>query len=75
MDLNGDIDAFIDVRDEIVRYSLTAHHLRFFVTRFIPEVAIHSKSQDERIVRGHYDRGDDFFGAFLGERMVRSLRG
>ena len=36
----------------------------------IPEVAIHSKAQDERIVREHYDRGDDFFEAFLGERMV-----
>jgi cyclopropane fatty-acyl-phospholipid synthase-like methyltransferase len=36
----------------------------------IPEVAIHSKSQDKRIVREHYDRGDDFFEAFLGERMV-----
>jgi cyclopropane fatty-acyl-phospholipid synthase-like methyltransferase len=36
----------------------------------IPEVAIHSLAQDRRIVREHYDRGDDFFEAFLGERMV-----
>src|SRR5206468_2142615 len=42
----------------------------FFFTRFIPEVAIHSKAQDERIVREHYDRGNDFFSAFLGERMI-----
>ena len=40
------------------------------VTNFVPEVAIHSKSQDERIVREHYDRGNDFFGWFLGERMI-----
>jgi len=65
-----DMDAFLDARRELVSYALTKQHLEFFVTRFIPEVAIHSKEQDERIVREHYDRGDDFFDAFLGERMV-----
>jgi cyclopropane fatty-acyl-phospholipid synthase-like methyltransferase len=65
-----DMDAFLDARRDLVNYTLTKHHLHFFLTRFIPEVAIHSKAQDERIVREHYDRGDDFFEAFLGDRMV-----
>ena len=65
-----DMDAFLDARDGVVTYTLTKHHAEFFFTRFIPEVAIHSKAQDKRIVREHYDRGDDFFAAFLGERMV-----
>ncbi len=65
-----DMDAFLEARQRIVSYTLTKHHAEFLFTRFIPEVAIHSKSQDERIVREHYDRGDDFFEAFLGERMV-----
>jgi sphingolipid C9-methyltransferase len=65
-----DIDLFLDARRELVNYSLTKHNFEFFFTRFIPEVAIHSKAQDKRIVREHYDRGDDFFEAFLGERMV-----
>ncbi len=65
-----DMDAFLNDRDLLVKYTLTPDHFRFFFTRFIPEVAIHSKDQDERIVRSHYDRGDDFFEAFLGERMV-----
>jgi cyclopropane fatty-acyl-phospholipid synthase-like methyltransferase len=65
-----DIDAFLDARRDVVSYTLTKHNFEFLVTRFIPEVAIHSKSQDKRIVREHYDRGDDFFEAFLGERMV-----
>ena len=65
-----DMDAFLDARNEHVTYTLTRHHFEFFFTRFIPEVTIHSKQQDERIVRDHYDRGDDFFDAFLGERMV-----
>jgi cyclopropane fatty-acyl-phospholipid synthase-like methyltransferase len=65
-----DMDAFLDARSDLVTYTLTKHNFEFFFTRFIPEVAIHSKSQDKRIVREHYDRGDDFFEAFLGERMV-----
>jgi sphingolipid C9-methyltransferase len=65
-----DMDALLDVRRDIVTYNLTKHNVEFFFTRFIPEAAIHSKSQDERIVREHYDRGDDFFEAFLGDRMV-----
>ncbi|MBX3189971.1 MAG: class I SAM-dependent methyltransferase [Labilithrix sp.] len=62
--------AFLDERDRYVTYGITAEHFRFFFSNFIPEVTIHSKAQDERIVRGHYDRGNDFFGWFLGERMI-----
>jgi sphingolipid C9-methyltransferase len=70
LDIPGDLYAFLSQRDLFVSYNITPEHLKFFVTRFIPEVAIHSKAQDERIVREHYDRGNDFFEAFLGERMV-----
>jgi cyclopropane fatty-acyl-phospholipid synthase-like methyltransferase len=65
-----DMDAFIEARSSLVTFNLTADHVKFFVTRMIPEVAIHSLAQDKRIVREHYDRGDDFFEAFLGDRMV-----
>jgi sphingolipid C9-methyltransferase len=70
LDIPGDIYAFLRQRNDFVKYSLTTDHLRWAVTNFIPEVVIHSKSQDRRIVREHYDRGNDFFGWFLGERMV-----
>jgi cyclopropane fatty-acyl-phospholipid synthase-like methyltransferase len=65
-----DIDALLDARGELVTFTLTPAHVKFLVTRMIPEWLIHSKSQDRRIVRDHYDRGDDFFEAFLGETMV-----
>ena len=52
-----DMDAFLDARGDLVKYTLTEDHVKFFFTRMIPEVAIHSKAQDERIVRDHYDRG------------------
>jgi cyclopropane fatty-acyl-phospholipid synthase-like methyltransferase len=70
LDIPGDIYAFLRKRNDFVKYTLTTEHLRWAVTNFIPEVAIHSKAQDRRIVREHYDRGNDFFGWFLGERMV-----
>ncbi|HEY8074446.1 MAG TPA: class I SAM-dependent methyltransferase [Labilithrix sp.] len=70
VDIVGDIYEFLDERDKFVSYSVTWEHIRWFFTNFVPEVTIHSKAQDERIVRGHYDRGNDFFGAFLGDRMV-----
>ena len=70
VDIPGDLNKFLDDRADLVKYTITNDHLKFFFTRFIPEVAIHSKAQDQRIVREHYDRGDDFFNAFLGDRMV-----
>ena len=70
IDINGDFEEFMACRGNYFDYTYTPHHVKFFVTRFIPEVAIHSKKQDERIVREHYDRGNDFFASFLGPRMV-----
>jgi len=70
IDINGDFEQFMESRGNYFNYDLTAHHFNFLFSRFIPEVLIHSKKQDERIVREHYDRGNDFFAAFLGPRMV-----
>jgi sphingolipid C9-methyltransferase len=65
-----DLAAFLDARSRLVDFRITSGHLRFLVTRMLPEWLIHSKSQDQRIVREHYDRGDDFFQAFLGDSMI-----
>jgi sphingolipid C9-methyltransferase len=70
IDIQGDFRDLIQHRDAVVDYSLVADHFKFVFTRFLPEVAIHSQAQDIRIGRAHYDRGNDFFGAFLGPRMV-----
>jgi sphingolipid C9-methyltransferase len=70
IDIPGDIYEFLRKRDDLVTFRLTKDHFKWAVTNFIPEVTIHSKSQDQRIVREHYDRGNDFFGWFLGEVMV-----
>ena len=70
VDIPGDIYDFLAERDHYVKYEITSEHVKFLFKNFIPEATIHSKNQDRRIVRAHYDRGDDFFRAFLGDRMV-----
>jgi cyclopropane fatty-acyl-phospholipid synthase-like methyltransferase len=70
IDIPGDIFGLLRNRNLFVKYKLTWQHLRWAVTNFVWEATIHSKRQDRRIVREHYDRGNDFFGWFLGERMV-----
>jgi cyclopropane fatty-acyl-phospholipid synthase-like methyltransferase len=70
LDIVGDFRAFIRERNDVVGYSFVADHFKFLFTNFLPEVLIHSKAQDVRIAREHYDRGNDFFGWFLGPRMI-----
>ena len=50
LDIEGNIFDFMRSRNEFVKYKLTTGHLKWVITNFIPEVAIHSKKQDTRIV-------------------------
>ncbi len=63
-------DEFFNTRHETMSFRLTEGHVKWALTNFLPEVAIHSKSQDGRIVAEHYNRGNDFFEWCLGEAMV-----
>jgi cyclopropane fatty-acyl-phospholipid synthase-like methyltransferase len=63
-------EPFFDSRHEAVAFQLTPDHFKWAATNFFPEVLIHSKDQDSRVVGEHYNRGNDFFGWFLGEAMV-----
>lgn len=70
IDVVGDFKDLMKHKNEVWEYDFTADHWKFFFTRFIPEVALHTKAQDERIVRTHYDNKNDLFNWFLGPRMV-----
>lgn len=70
VDIPGDIYALLADRHDVVKHPFTQEHVKYFLTKFVPEFAVHSKNLDQQLVRWHYDRGDDFFASFLGPRMV-----
>lgn len=67
---NGDALDVLEYRHDWAQFSFTLSLFRFFLLGMIPEVIMHTRSQDEEQVRDHYDRGDDFYSWFLGPRMV-----
>ncbi|MCJ1339982.1 Sphingolipid C9-methyltransferase 2 [Bachmanniomyces sp. S44760] len=70
VDFKGDALDVMEYRHDWANFKFTFSLFRFFLTGMIPEVIMHTRSQDEEQVRDHYDRGDDFYGWFLGPRMI-----
>lgn len=70
VDFNGDCLEVMEYRHDWANFRFTLSLFWFFLTGMIPEVIMHTRSQDEEQVRDHYDRGDDFYSWFLGPRMI-----
>lgn len=70
VDFNGDALEVMEYRHDWANFRFTLSLFWFFLTGMMPEVIMHTRSQDEEQVRDHYDRGDDFYGWFLGPRMI-----
>jgi len=71
VDFKGDIlNDVLYRRYEFSNFVITMGHVKFFVMQFLPELIKHTKKQDNEQVTEHYDRGNDFYKAFLGETMV-----
>jgi cyclopropane fatty-acyl-phospholipid synthase-like methyltransferase len=68
--VSGDLQAFLRRKEEMLNYRLTWQQMKFLVGGFIPSVLIHTQAADRKTVTGHYDRGNDFFNAFLGDIMI-----
>ena len=66
----GDCLEAMEFRHDWASFRFTISLFKYFLFGMLPEVLVHSRSQDEEQVRDHYDRGDDFYGWFLGERMI-----
>jgi len=60
----------LEYRHDWASFVMTWPLFHYVFTRLIPEVVLHTTSQDEEQVRDHYDRGDDFYAWFLGPRMI-----
>jgi cyclopropane fatty-acyl-phospholipid synthase-like methyltransferase len=59
-----------EARHQTLSFRITESHVKWALSNWLPEVLLHSRRQDSRIVGDHYNRGNDFFGWFLGEAMV-----
>ncbi|MCJ1377389.1 Sphingolipid C9-methyltransferase 2 [Xylographa soralifera] len=70
VDFKGDALEAMEYRHDWANFRFTFALFRFFLTGMVPEMLMHTRSQDEEQVRDHYDRGDDFYGWFLGPRMI-----
>ncbi|KAJ5752493.1 hypothetical protein N7520_009410 [Penicillium odoratum] len=73
---NSEVDFKVDAlealeyRHDWANFKFTTGLFKHFLFGFIPEMLLHTRSQDEEQVRDHYDRGDDFYAWFLGPRMI-----
>ncbi|KAJ8489297.1 hypothetical protein ONZ45_g13645 [Pleurotus djamor] len=70
IDFKGDVLDIMEQRHDWSKMTFTWELFKYVVTVLVPTVVIHSQAQDEDQVRDHYDRGNDFYGWFLGPRMV-----
>ncbi|CAO3680787.1 hypothetical protein G6F70_008193 [Rhizopus microsporus] len=70
VDFNGDPLEIMELRHDWAAFQFTYGQFKFFLTQWLPETFWHSREQDENQVRDHYDRGNDFYEAFLGPLMV-----
>ena len=52
----GDVLDIMEQRHDWAKMCFTWELFKYVFTVFIPSVVIHSQSQDEEQVRGHYDR-------------------
>ena len=68
--LPKDIWPMLKNRHQHVRFAFAVEDFKFFLGTWLPELLWHSKSQDKEQVTEHYDRGNDFYNAFLGDMMI-----
>ena len=70
VDFKGDVLECFEQREQFACFALTWNHVKIFCCNFLPELLSHSRLQDLDQVRDHYDRGNDFYEAFLGPMMI-----
>ncbi|PBK78650.1 sphingolipid C9-methyltransferase [Armillaria solidipes] len=69
-EFKGDVLDILEQRHDWAKFTFTPELFKHVFTKLIPDVISHSREQDQDQVQDHYDRGDDFYGWFLGPRMI-----
>ncbi|KAK0196653.1 sphingolipid C9-methyltransferase [Armillaria mellea] len=70
VEFKGDVLDILEQRHDWAKFTFTPELFKHVFTKLIPDVISHSREQDQDQVQDHYDRGDDFYGWFLGPRMI-----
>ncbi|KAI9632718.1 S-adenosyl-L-methionine-dependent methyltransferase [Dioszegia hungarica] len=69
-EFKGDVLDVMEYRHDWASFEFTPALFKYVFVNLIPDVLLHSRTQDEEQVRDHYDRGNDFYSWFLGPRMI-----
>ncbi len=71
IDITGDLLEVLRHRHEFLKFNITRQNLQWAVTNFVPDM-VHTRQQDERLVRETYDRGLDMFQWLTGNTLCLS---
>jgi cyclopropane fatty-acyl-phospholipid synthase-like methyltransferase len=63
-------DLFTKHRNDLFKFSFTIDHVRFVLQTLLPQGMKHDQRMDVGEVQWVYDRGNDFYRAFLGPMMI-----
>ncbi|KAI0313677.1 sphingolipid C9-methyltransferase [Amylostereum chailletii] len=70
IDIKGDVLETLEARHDFTKMIFSVDLFKHVLLKLIPDVIFHTQHQDEEQIRDNYDRGDDFYGWFLGPRMI-----
>lgn len=70
LDFKDDVYRVMLRRNQLFRFCFTWGDAKYYFRTFLRQKLGHSLSADKSDVAPNYDRGNDFYGAFLGDTMV-----
>ncbi len=70
LDFKADVYDVLLKRNQLFRFCFTWGDVRFYFRHFFGQSVTHSQSSDHGDIAHVYNRGNDFYGWFLGETMV-----
>jgi len=70
LDFKDDVYEVMLRRNQLFRFCFTWGDAKYYFRTFLRQKLGHSESADRSDVAPNYDRGNDFYGSFLGETMV-----
>ena len=70
LDFKKDVYQTLLERHKLFRFTLTLEHVMFYVRTFLYQNLDHSSKGDYADIAHVYNRGNDFYGWFLGDTMI-----